>query len=435
MREKSLHYKVREQLSQLSSSEVQGVAREEIFKGPRLGTTRRLERDDYQIGSAFRRSVERDEGASADLARSRLPAAPIDVPTWRVVIAQRSKCFNSLVALLAPAFEDLKQFPAVAALLREDSYAPPEVRIRSVIEHLDFVSDRELRRLLSRRNERQEANREGIKTLFPKLKQEVIEGLAALNLRLKMGSSGLPLHDIEKRLDAVALEVFDPLLSKSFTDIAFCSCFSHAIFISDDLCETDYAPILRHELLHAVAGLAPIVARAGSPDVGNDQLLSAVNQSFLWERYGVAAYDGKPESYTWLNEGVTEFLNQEIGRGAGKIGVSVHGWSRMAEVMQRVARRVDISPLLQVYFSDAPLNDPQLCAHKDQFQKSLARVYGASFLDDLEKAWIAEHRQDAVCNLYDERFSRRGWPEAIGSVFRSLGDTVRRLVTGREKGE
>lgn len=416
----SLHYQVREQLSQLAPAEKRGISRDEVLTGPRLTLARQLEREDYQPGAALRRAVSQSQEASVDLSRSRLPLAAVDVTAWRHVIANRQGCFNSFVALIEPALRDREHFPAIHEQLTNNLYYPPQVRIQRMARCLDVVPDRELRKLLVERESRQQANRSNIKALFPELKHEIMQGLTSLQSQLKLRSLDLPLGDIQKRLDAVHLEVFDPLLSKSHSDIAFCSLFSHAVFLSDDLAPDDYRPIMRHELLHAASGLAPIIALSAGAERGPEPLTAAMNNSFSWERYGLSAYNGKDESHTWLNEGVTEFLNQVIGQTPGHNEVTISGWRRMAGVIAKIAERVDISPLLNIYFSDTPLNDPSLIASKKQLEVSLARTYGRSLLEELDKAWTSSHRQDPVCDLYEQRFARLSWRERIGSFLGSV---------------
>ena len=88
MRESSLHYKVREHLSQLSSTEKQSVSRDELLNGDRLKAARHLELKDYELGCAFRREAPHSHEASVDLSLGSLPLAPVDVPAWRHVIAR-----------------------------------------------------------------------------------------------------------------------------------------------------------------------------------------------------------------------------------------------------------------------------------------------------------------------------------------------------------
>ena len=428
MTESSLHYKVREHLSQLSSTEKQSVSRDELLNGDRLKAARHLELKDYELGCAFRREAPHSHEASVDLSLGSLPLAPVDVPAWRHVIATRENCFHSLVALIEPALREGDLFPAVNKLLPRNSYLPADDRIRrsisNLVRNLDEVPNRELRRLLVEREIRQQSNRSLISALVPELKQEILQGLSSLQSQLKLRTLDLPLGDIQKRLDAVHLEVFDPLLSKSHSDIAFCSCFSHSIFVSDDLCPDDYKPILRHELLHAASGLAPTIAQLVGAERGADPLTAAINESFSWERYGLSAYDGKLDSHTWLNEGVTEFLNQVIAQKPNHTEVSINGWSRMAGVIAKIAERVDISPLLNTYFSDAPLKDPSLITNKKVLEASLGRVYGPSILEELDSAWVSHRGQDAVCDVYDERFSRLSWRERVGSFFGSVASVL-----------
>ena len=71
MTEGSLHYKVREHLSQLPSTEKQGLSREELLNGDRLKAARHLEREDYELGCAFRREAAQSHEASVKASQAR----------------------------------------------------------------------------------------------------------------------------------------------------------------------------------------------------------------------------------------------------------------------------------------------------------------------------------------------------------------------------
>ena len=96
----------------------------------------------------------------------------------------------------------------------------------------------------------------------------------------------------------------------------------------------------------------------------------------------------------------------------------------MAGVIAKIAERVDISPLLNTYFSDAPLNDPSLITNKKVLEASLGRVYRSSILEDLDSAWVSHRGQDTVCDVYDQRFSRPSWRERVASFFGSVASVL-----------
>lgn len=413
--------KVCDHFQQLPSQERKPIARADLLSGPWLNATRCLELADDRLPAAVLGKLARQAESAVDLSTSRLPPAQIDVAAWKGLLDKRAdeaRRSGSYLALLRPALDNPSEFPNLATLLLGNPYAPISERLRLALSELDRIPDGELQQLFSLREERQKTNRLQISALLPTVAGDVAKGLESLSSRLRLPKVDLPFSDIQRRLETLKLELFDPLLSNRYYEVPSYSCFSHAIFVNDDLPPQDYPVILRHELLHAAAGLAPVISRTTAASPSDEKVLDPLSQSFCWERYGVVAWDGKPESFQWLNEGVTEFLNQTLRSGANEHVPSTPGPQVLADMVRRLSQRVDISPLLRVYFSDAPLDDAKLIADKQCFEKSLARVSGGSFLRQLDELWCSTHSSRKLCDLFNQRYSSRG---VIPTVYSMLG--------------
>jgi hypothetical protein len=420
MREQTLRDKIVDEFANLSPSRIEHVSRRELFESSRIESTRRIDREAY-YGHEVRRPVPHE--LSIDLTKGNLPHVPVDIKSWRNLIAASTKFTQSMSDLFAPVLSDIKSFPVTFELFQRHQYAPFEMIPSFIAADISLVPDRELLPLLLQREQRHEFNRAEIRRLVPELQDEIRSRLAALPSTLKLPHLQLPSVEIERRLENLHVEIFDPLKSNSFTDVAFYSVFSHTIFVSTDLSVKEYRPILRHEMLHAVSGMAPVVVCADAPAEKSEQILPATKESFFWDRHGLVSFKGHNTNFAWLNEGVTEFLNQTIGKAAGEPECAVHGWGRIADVIGRMSTRADLSPLLNIYFSDAPLHDSQLESYKRQLDTNLERVYGARFLEEMERVWLTEKSQHALCAMYDDRYNSPGVRERLRDIYGSVVNT------------
>jgi hypothetical protein len=421
MQEPTLRDKICDEFEKLPPSRIEHVSRSDLFESPRIHSTRQIDFQAYH-GRFVAEQATTSHDVSVDLAKRNLPQVPVDMKEWRDLIAASTRFTQCMSDLFFPALSDSKTFPVIFELFQRNMYAPLEMIPSLVADDLALIPDRELRPLLLQREQRQELNRREILRLLPELKAEIRKGLSELSLQLNVPHLEIPWQEVDRRLEELHVEIFDPLKSKSFTDIAFYSVFSHTIFVSTALSCKEYRPILRHEMLHAASGLAPIIARADGPAEAATGLLSATKESFFWDRHGLVSFKGHTTNYVWLNEGVTEFLNQTIGKAAGHPECAVQGWGRIADVIGRMSNRVDISPLLNIYFSDAPLHDLQLDSYRAELQRNLKRVYGSRFLEEMERVWLTERSQHALCALYNERYNSPSIGERGRVLFASLKD-------------
>lgn len=417
MREQTLREKVYEELAKLPPSRLEPISREALLEGPRIELARRIDIPSYHRDGREGVDTRVSHDDRGDLSLAKLPVPPLDLAKWRSLISGSAQHNVSLAGLFDPAFGEQERFPTIVGILRQFEFAPPAMWYTLFAQEVHLIPDRELRPLLLQREARQELNRQGVRRLLPELTGEISRAVASLHSELKVSQLQIPIKDIDTRLERLHIEVFDPLQSSSFTDVAFYSILSHTIFVSADLQPSDYKPILRHEMLHGVSGLAPVIVRASEAALKDEQLSIALKESFYWERHALLSLGGKESNYQWLNEGVTEFLNQTVGRVSGQPSGAIHGWGHLAEMIRKLSERTDISPLLNMYFSDAPSNDPWFQAQRAQLDRNLRKISCGKLFNDLERVWGAERRQDSLLKVYNEQYSSRGF---WGTVFSAL---------------